>query len=151
MKIYITLADSAQNSDYSRLQTVLSGIGYSILGSYASRNCRTVVIDAKSLESDVVARIGHMREDSQILEVGTYMKFYCTLDRGVRPIHVNPFLRKILEEEKYEVIVYPSHSENGINYVGVNIKDLNPLDVEEMNRFKQLVKQINGVNNLIIY
>ncbi len=151
MKIYITLEDLAQRDDYSRLQAALSEIGYSVLGSYESRNCRTIVAEAEELETEVIAKIEHIKKSIPILEVGTSMKFYVVLNSGVRSADVNPKLRELLKKDNYEAIVYPSHSENGISYVGINIKDLNPLDVEQMNRCKQVIEQIEGINNLIIY
>lgn len=151
MKIYITLENRVQSDEYSTLQAALSEIGYSVLGSYESRECRTIVAEAEELEAEVIAKIEHIKESIPILEVGTSMKFYGVLNSGLRPADVNPKLRELLKMNNYEAMVYPSHSENGISYVGINIKDLNPLDVKQMSRCKQLVEQIEEISNLIIY
>lgn len=151
MKIYITLEDTAQSDDCNGLQTVLNEIGYSVLGSYSGRNYITVVAEAEGLETEILEKIEYLKESVPILEVSTAMKFYGVLTSGVRPADINPKLRENLKKANYEASVYPSHSSNGINYIGINIKGLDPLNVEEINRCKQIVEQIKEINSLIIY
>ncbi len=151
MKVYITLEDTAQSDDYNRLQILLSEVGYSVLGSYSSRNYITFVVETKGLETEILEKIEYLKQSSPILEVSTAMKLYGVLNRGVRPADINPRLRENLKEANYEASVYPSHSINGINYIGINIKGLNPLNVEEMNKCKQTVQQIKQINKLIVY
>lgn len=151
MKIYITIEDRLDYSYCSEFEKLLNKLGAEFIGSYESRGYNTIIADVRCSEDVIEKIIQNIRDQVNTLEVATSMKFYCTLDSDARPVDINPILRRRLAEKEYEAVVYPSHSENGINYVGINIKNLNPLDAEEMNRFKQLMKQINGVNNLIFY
>ena len=132
MKLYITLEDNTSSTEYNICKEILNRQGSNLLGSYESRGYVTLVSDVEGSGENIIELTEEIMQSVSILEIRRTMKFYCSLDSDVRPLQVNPEVRKRLKELGYVATVYPAHTENGICYIGIEVDGLNPFDKQEM-------------------
>lgn len=148
MKIYITLEENITTMEYERCKEMLKKNSCNIIGTYESRGYETLVVDIGAHEESIIEQICKV---VPILEVRKAMKFYCSLDRGIYPVQVNPIIREKLSKSGYNARVYPAHTENGVLYIGIEIEDMNPLDELELQEYMKVINVIKGISQLSFY
>lgn len=156
MILYITLNDDAEYKlETEKMKQILNELkyDYQVLGKYIRRGYVTAVLEiiSKISDNDALFIQKNIKDTCNILESGTYMKYYYTIKSGYELKNVNDKVRKILNEEGYNYRICNSHSENGIFYIGLQVADLNPFDNKQVEKLEGMINNIQGVWELTKY
>jgi len=158
MRFYFTLKeDCPEPKERVECNKLLRNLGYknSYLGNYQSRDFATIIFDIEDVNLDEKHSIDliekNIKDKCNIIEVNVYMKFYYTLEKSNLLNITNLMVSNLLKEKGFIFRIFNSHSQNGILYEGLNIFNIDPLKVNEIENLMSQINDIEGVSEVIIY
>ena len=150
MYIYITLEKEVSRSVYlAKLSQKVDILKYRTIGNYYSQGYETIIIDFDKEEN--VDELIRGLTDEDVFEIKDYMSFYYWIDNKFTSLTVNTEVRRKMQEAKYKIRVYNSHSENGVIIGRLDIKQYNPKDIEQERKLVSVFDNIAGIIKMKIY
>lgn len=158
MKFYFTIEEtSIEEQERKKCSQLLSGLNHKnyYLGKYESRGYTTIVYEVDGInfeDKDKIDLIKNIiKNNSDVIQVSEYMKFYYKIGKTYLLKEINERVENFLENMEFVFKRYNSHSSNGVFFIGLDVVNINPLNENEINDFMNMIKKIEGVNEVIIY